>query len=260
MKYPVVMEDVYVPQRKYLKGNHFFNMTLEDPLLPKKTKVKNAPWDNKLNTWMVSCPPAWLKTGYTGNFYRFGDDDKAFTPRIEMLFGNYIHDHDIIHRMRGTQPFGSYLRGHLNSCKGFDGFAERTYNFLDIQHYYTSDRIQGDFTEDQVYMTYLGLKVLLFEGFIRPNFHVLCFDKSWPIDHYIVDDAFLTVSVKTILDFWEQTPYNATLERWRNFSNWGKTYTDKRLALSFLNSSNDNLGLGGEPTPNLKSQTTRFPL
>lgn len=235
-------------------------MTLDDPLLPKKTDVKNAPWDNKLSTWMVSCPPAWIRTGYTGNFYKMSHEEKPFTPRIEIILGNFIHDHNIIHKIRGTQPFGSYLRGHLNSCKGLEGFPKRTYDFLDVQHYYLSDKVAGDFAEDQVYMTYLGLKVLLKERFVHEDFPVLCFDKSFPLDKHIVDDCFLTVRLGDILRFWEQTPYAEALIRWKKFAEWGKTYSDECLALSFLNVSNDILGLSGVPTPNLKSQTTRLPL
>ena len=260
MKYPICLGKIYVPQKRYLKGSHFFNMTLEDPLLPKKTDVKDCPWDNKLDTWMVSCPPAWIKTGYTGNFYKMSDEDKTFNPRIEILLANFIHDHNIIHRARGTQPFGTYLRGHLNSCRGLDGFAKRTYDFVELHHYYTSDKVSGDFMEQQVYMTYLGLKVLLQEGFIREDFQILCFDKSWPVDKYVVDDAFLTVPVGDIIRFWEETPYAEALTKWRNFAEWGKTYTDERLALSFLNVCNEILAPMGEPTPNLKSQTTRLPL
>lgn len=235
MKYPVVIEAVYVPQRRHLKGDHFFNMTLDDPLLPKKTKVKNAPWDARLFSWMVSCPPSWVKTGYTGNFYKTGGEDKPFSPRIEILLGNFIHDHDITQKARGTQPFGSYLRGHVNTCRGLfptdPVLPKRTYNFFEVQHYYTSDKVHGDFTEDQVYQTYFGLKVLLQEGFIREDFQVFCFDKGWG---KYMSNPFITPSVGEIIRFWEKTPYAEALVRWKKFAKYGKTYSDADEALNQL--------------------------
>jgi len=210
-------------------------MVMDDPLLPKKTEVKALPWTNPVRTWMVSCPPAWIKTGYTGNFYKLSDEGKPFTPRVEVLFGNHIHDHNSIHVVRGTQPFGSYLRGHTNSGRELpEMFPQRNYDFIDIQHYYTSDLVLGDFTEDQVYMTYFGLKVLLQEGYIREEDPVLCFDKSWPIDKYLGEDVFLTPSVGDVLRLWKETPYPEALRRWKRFAEWGKTYEDRSLALSFL--------------------------
>jgi len=235
LKYPINIDNVKVPQRAYIRGDHLFNAVMDDPLLPKKTDVKDLPWTAPIRTWMVSCPPAWIKTGYTGNFYKLSDEDKPFTPRVEVLFGNYIHDHNSIHVVRGTQPFGSYLRGHTNSGRELpEMFPQRNYDFIDVQHYYNSDLVPGDFTEDQVYMTYFGLKVLLQEEFIKEEDPVLCFDKSWPIDKYLGEDVFLTPTIGDVIRLWEKTPYWEALRRWKRFAEWGKTYEDRSLALSFL--------------------------
>lgn len=235
MKYATLIGSVHIPQKPYIEGSHIFDMKMEDPLLPKKTDVKDLPWSDPVRTWMVSCPPAWIQTGYTGNFYKLSEEDKPFTPRVEVLFGNYIHDHNSIHVIRGTQPFGSYLRGHTNSGRELpETFPQRNYDFIDVQHYYKSDLVPGDFAEDQVYMTYFGLKILSQEGFIRTGDPVLCFDKSWPIDKYLGEDVFLTPSVEDILRFWEETPYEEALHRWKRFSEWGKAYEDRSMALNFI--------------------------
>lgn len=229
---------VYIPQWQILSSGNMFDMHI--------IKHHNPDYaEGAIRSFMISCPGENMLTGYQHKFYRTKPDEVNFTPKCEILFGTLrkidggTESHDVTHEDVGTQPFGSYLRGHINMNYGIivnenwiTPDIEEFKPFITVQQYYKSDLMQGvDFLPQQVIITTYGLRKLLDSGLIKSNTMVNLEDHSHPWDRYICH-PFVLIPAGKIVKIYDLFPKPEVLSRWRIFSEWGKTYTDKDKALN----------------------------
>ncbi|MDP3353733.1 MAG: hypothetical protein Q8S44_08340 [Flavobacteriaceae bacterium] len=218
---------VYFPQWQNLTSRDMFNIIPEYII-------------GKVKSFMISCPGENMLTGYNHSFYRQKVDEVIFKPRCEVLFGN--ESHDITHERIGTQPFGSYVRGHLDYSSGIiingewvSPDIDKSKHFVTVQQYYKSDLKPGiDFLPQQVDMTALAIRKLIDTGLISQETQVNLEDHSHPWDKYICQ-PFVLIPAKKIVDLYDKLPKHEVLSRWRIFSEYGKTYTNKDKALNCFN-------------------------
>lgn len=184
--------------------------------------------------WMVSCPGATMDTGYYHGFYRGKPERVEYAPRCEILFS--VDAHETTHERWGTQPFSSYLRGHINECmgasKGEKQFSKPIHlfpkRFITCQQYYKSDLKPGaDFTPIQHRIDVYCLSRLLEEGWIKASTPVYLEDHSHDWKSYICH-PFITVEAGKIVEALKRPD---GLDRFREYSKYGKEYDDIERAI-----------------------------
>lgn len=225
------IRETYFPQWEYLDFTDIFNV--------KNVKAINHEMINvKVISFMISCPWQNMLTGYQHKFYRSKLDEVIYRPRCEILFGTNIEPHDVTHEKFGTQPFGSYLRGHINLIFGIivDGkWITRNIDefrpFITIQQYYKSDKMLGvDFLEQQLDITTFGIRKMLDVGLIYPKTLVNLENHSHPWDQYKCH-PLIFIPAKKIVDLYDKLSRDKVMERWRTFAEYGISHVDKEKAL-----------------------------
>jgi len=176
---------VEIPE--YVEGEPPFNLRFTNhKILPQK-------WRNtRITVWMVSTkiPIPHVKFGpwklYPFYWNRPEIPEKwlsgEWKPRYELLFGS-VRKHGVIHRMWGTQPINTYVRGHF-ALFGIGTYAEsRGTQFVLIQQYFKGGW-WGDGNEivirEQLQQDEVAIPLLIEAGIIKDDTPVYFMDQSKP--------------------------------------------------------------------------------
>lgn len=170
---------IHVLQRDKLVGPDIFSLSLDGKLV---------------DILMVSCPGINMSTGYWEKFYKSRGGNREFTPRVEVIFG--FGNHDPIHSNVGTQPFGSYYRGHVyraSEPEHAKSDSQRVgVDYVMFQNYWRSPHFPGkSFALEQAKIAYCGIKAMLRLGYFRPGTPLYLQDHSRPWDSYRLDPFWL---------------------------------------------------------------------
>jgi len=189
---------IHIPQIDQLSGSDIFNLELNG---------------KPVKQFMLSAPPHNLVAGYWHNFYRNSEKVISYEPRVEILFGN-SEPHEFSHEAVGTQPFGSYLRGHINDKLDDDKLDNSIKGkYFIIQQYYKSNLMPGkSFFDIQVEMNYSLIH--LFEvGLVPVNANIYFQNHSHDWDGYAYDPTYFmsTTDVVKLLSL----PVNELKDIWR---------------------------------------------
>jgi len=215
--------EVHLPQKDRLRYTNIFDVTLDG---------------KRCLQWMASCPHTCIKnTGYWYEFYRNKPGDESYTPRYEVIFG--WDSHQDIHLKCGSQPFGSYLRGHIKGCMAIRSSPQSEWqkpdiskvgDFITCQMYYTSNITREDYLPEMVEILKCGLLALLKLDLIGLDTQVYLEDHSHDWNSYLCH-PFLPLQAEKILRVL-LLPSEEVLRRFRTYSRYGKDYTDKEKALA----------------------------
>lgn len=209
-------ETISFPQSNILSGKNIFDLKLNDKL--------------KVTQFMISVPPYNMVTGYWYDFYRNKVDKRNYSERVELLFGVPPMSHDEIHVAYGTQPFGSYLRGHIYN-NGFVSDKIRNYpfetkeNVIIIQQYYKSNlRPNINYLDTQVKMNKVGFMNLVDTAVMQKDDLIYFENHSHNWDEYICN-PFYAITVCDWCKLFSLPLYELT-KRWKVFADYGITHTD----------------------------------
>jgi len=240
-------QKIFIPQKQYLKGTNIFDLFINDPKLQQPGRV---------GQFMISVPGFNICDGYWNWFYkRKPEIPDNIELRSEILFGGNLESHDLVHLARGTQPFGSYLRGHvLFDIKQFKEF-EPNETFPPFDHkmffYKTKKMSYSDHEQHivlqqyyqshfhypnacllypQLEITYRGLQTFLRSGYINESTLVDLKDHTWYWDRFIGDPTILIPAGK-IINWFESLSRKEVEIRFKEFWKYGKLHLDKTKAL-----------------------------
>lgn len=141
---------------------------------------------DRITVWMLSTKVAMPDMRYgpypAYPFYWDGPEDLEWTPSFEYVFGS-VRKHGAIHRLWGTQPLKTYIRGHF-AVKGIGTYAKhRGTQFVLIQQYFKSG-FWGDgnriVIREQLRQDNVAIPILVEAGIIKDDTPVYFYDQSKP--------------------------------------------------------------------------------
>lgn len=170
---------IHVPQRDKLAGSDIFSLRLDGKLV---------------DILMISCPGVNMSTGYWKKFYKIREGNRKFTPCVEVIFG--LEKHDSVHEDVGTQPFGSYYRGHVYRASdpqhAEDDNQRVGVDYVMFQNYWRSPHFPGkSFALEHAKIAYCGIRAMLKLGYIKPDTPIYLQDHSRSWGCYRLDQFWL---------------------------------------------------------------------
>ena len=188
--------------------------------------------------WMASSPSTKItNTGYWHDFWRGREGDKEYAPRREIILGD--HSHDEMHEAHGTQPFGSYLRGHINGCMGIRTSPDapihkpdtsRWKPYITCQMYYTSNITREDYVPRMATILRDGLETMLAARLIDRDTKVYLENHCHDWNDYKCH-PFVILTASQVIDAMN-LPRAEAIYRLRAYSEYGTQHTDRARALS----------------------------
>lgn len=180
---------IHVPQRDKLAGSDIFSLKLDGKFV---------------DILMISCPGVNMSTGYWKKFYKNMESNREFTPRVEVVFG--IGRHEPVHSNMGTQPFGSYYRGHVFRVSDPEHARDEGQrvgvDHVMTQNYWRSPHFPGkSFAFEQAKIAYCGIKTMLRLGYFKPDTQLYLQDHSRPWECYRLDQFSLVSAENAVQAF-----------------------------------------------------------
>jgi len=211
---------VSIPQKEVLQGEVICDL-----------KINSF----KVDQFMISVPNYNMITGYWHEFYRNREGSKEYSPRTELLFMTQNKSHELLHLNCGTQPFGSYLRGHIGDDQAhnivIDGKIQKNQILGDCitiqQYYYSVWRPNVNFFDMQVEMNKIGMTKLLESGYLQPDLKIYFENHSHPWEKYLCNPFFPMTALNVFKLM--QLPIYELKQKWKVLAEFGTKHIDQEL-------------------------------